>query len=262
MCVPGKISKQWKVGDIQLAEVRYEPLEVEPRHLHRSAHFYLGLDGGCIESVRDAELVHSRSTLGFLPAGGEHSFRYGPTGFKWFKVDLPPNWWVAINYPLSDPLVPIYCKDGPLLELLWKLYIEYCNPDDVSSLVVEALVVEMVSDLRRRKKIGDRVAPRWILQAQSFLDHHFRGRIELADVAKNVNKHPTHLAREFRRYFSCTIGEYIRMRRIECVRAELATTNRSLVEIALAAGFCDQSHFARSFKRTFGVTPTEYRNRI
>jgi AraC-like DNA-binding protein len=34
---------------------------------------------------------------------------------------------------------------------------------------------------------------------------------------------------------------------------------RPLIEVALDAGFADQAHFSREFKRTFGVTPSDFR---
>jgi AraC family transcriptional regulator len=47
--------------------------------------------------------------------------------------------------------------------------------------------------------------------------------------------------------------------RIEFARRELAASSASLSEIAVSAGFCDQSHFSRLFKQYIGVTPAEYR---
>jgi AraC family transcriptional regulator len=67
------------------------------------------------------------------------------------------------------------------------------------------------------------------------------------------------LSREFRRYYSCTVGEYVRHLRIEYACRLLSASNASLAEIALAAGFFDQSHFARNFKWQTGMTPHEYR---
>jgi transcriptional regulator GlxA family with amidase domain len=39
----------------------------------------------------------------------------------------------------------------------------------------------------------------------------------------------------------------------------LTDAGRSLAEIAMAAGFSDQSHFTRCFRRQFGITPAAYR---
>jgi AraC family transcriptional regulator len=40
---------------------------------------------------------------------------------------------------------------------------------------------------------------------------------------------------------------------------DLANTELPLADIALAAGFCDQSHFTRTFRRVIGVAPSQYR---
>jgi AraC family transcriptional regulator len=68
-----------------------------------------------------------------------------------------------------------------------------------------------------------------------------------------------HLARTFRRVHQITFSGYVRQVRIEFARRELAASGASLGDIAAAAGFCDQSHFSRLFKRHTGLTPAAYR---
>ena len=54
--------------------------------------------------------------------------------------------------------------------------------------------------------------------------------------------------------------QYVIARRVERARQLLqAGTNLSLAEVALRAGFSDQSHFCRHFKRLVGVTPGRFR---
>ena len=78
-------------------------------------------------------------------------------------------------------------------------------------------------------------------------------------VARAAGVHPTHLMRVFRRFHGCTLGDYVRQRRIDFACGRLTATDAPLVEVALAAGFCDQSHFTKTFKRATGLTPSEYR---
>jgi len=66
------------------------------------------------------------------------------------------------------------------------------------------------------------------------------------------------LARQFRAMCGTSPYRYLLMRRLDLAR-ELLAGGRSLVEIALEAGFADQAHFSRVFKATFGITPARYR---
>jgi AraC family transcriptional regulator len=65
----------------------------------------------------------------------------------------------------------------------------------------------------------------------------------------------------FRQHFHQTIGDHHRQLRVEFACKQLATGCMSLAEIALAAGFADQSHFAPVFKRQLDMTPGTYRKR-
>jgi AraC family transcriptional regulator len=90
----------------------------------------------------------------------------------------------------------------------------------------------------------------------------FTENISFDEVAAAVGMHPVHLAREFRRHFGCAPGEYIRRLRVEFACRRLASTDTPLIEVALSAGFADQSHFTRTFRRQMRMTPGEFRRRF
>lgn len=54
---------------------------------------------------------------------------------------------------------------------------------------------------------------------------------------------------------------HVRRRRIEWAHVQLLHSERPLADIALAAGFCDQGLFARTFRRLRGLTPGKVRRR-
>ncbi len=83
--------------------------------------------------------------------------------------------------------------------------------------------------------------------------------LTLAAIASVVGMHPVYLAREFRKHFRCTVGQYQRRLRIESACLEISRSDTPLAEVAAAVGFYDQSHFSRTFKRITGLTPAEYR---
>jgi AraC family transcriptional regulator len=56
-----------------------------------------------------------------------------------------------------------------------------------------------------------------------------------------------------------SVGDYVRRLRLEWAANELATSELPLADVAIGAGFVDQSHFTRAFKRHTGVTPGRFR---
>jgi AraC family transcriptional regulator len=101
--------------------------------------------------------------------------------------------------------------------------------------------------------------PRWLRQAKDMLHDQFSENLTLEAIAEAVRVHPVYLARAWRKYFHCTVGQYLRQLRIESACREIALSDTPLAEVAAAAGFYDQSHFSRTFKRITGLTPAEYR---
>ncbi len=123
--------------------------------------------------------------------------------------------------------------------------------------------IEMLGEtVRRCSTNGTHNPPRWLQQARDLLHGRFSENLTLAEVASAVGVHPVHLAQVFHKNYRCTVGDYMRRLRIEYACHELATSGKPIVDIALAAGFCDQSHFTRTFKRSTGVAPSQYRESL
>src|SRR5262249_51185218 len=139
-------------------------------------------------------------------------------------------------------------RGGLVLHLAHRLYGEFRLRDEVSRLAIESLALGVLAEASRRAAKEDReAAPAWLVRARAFVDQHFAERLLLATVAAMVGVHPVHLARTFRRTYDTTFSGYIRERRVDYASEQLASSGASLGEIALAAGFCDQSHFCRTF---------------
>jgi AraC family transcriptional regulator len=101
--------------------------------------------------------------------------------------------------------------------------------------------------------------PQWLREARNLLRERCSERVYLAEIARVVDVHPVHLAQTFKRKFGETIGDYTRRLRVRRAAECLTTSDQSIVEIAHACGFYDQSHLTRTFKLHTAMTPAQYR---
>jgi AraC family transcriptional regulator len=86
------------------------------------------------------------------------------------------------------------------------------------------------------------------------------GRPTLEEMAAQVHLGPDHFARQFKAATGLAPHQFVIARRIE--RAQQLLERRqevSLAEVALSAGFSDQSQPCFHFKRIVGVTPGQFR---
>ncbi|WP_431043756.1 AraC family transcriptional regulator [Streptomyces sp. P1-3] len=92
---------------------------------------------------------------------------------------------------------------------------------------------------------------------RELLDERLLHGVSLDEAAKLVHAHPTHLVRAFTAAFGIAPHQYLMARRVDRAR-RLLLDGRPSAEVAAAAGFYDQSHLTRHFKRLMGVTPGRY----
>lgn len=249
-----------EISGFVLEEVFDSPQTRIPQHFHETAHFCIAVSGNCIERFGSRTRECKPLSWGFFPAGETHWFEIASTASRSFGIDIGPRW-IERARACSIELDHSERADGGLMaQMLMKLYSEFRHLDEASPLAIEGQVLEMLAAMsRRHKKITRRIPPRWLKQAEEFLRAHFGEHLSLVVVSEAVGVHAVHLAREFRKYYACTAGEYVRRLRVEYACREIGRTRLSLAEIASAAGFSDQSHFSKVFRRLTGMTPAEYR---
>jgi AraC family transcriptional regulator len=139
---------------------------------------------------------------------------------------------------------------------------EFRNLRPCSLLVIEGLTAELLGDAARRVSGADRRVPLWMNGLLERLRAEFQRPPRLNELALSMNLHPGRLSSSFRRATGKTIGDYVRDLRVQFVLRELSAGEAPIADLALAAGYFDQSHCTREFKRATGLTPAGYRNLV
>jgi AraC family transcriptional regulator len=103
------------------------------------------------------------------------------------------------------------------------------------------------------------LAPWQERRAKELLSASIHGAISLAQLAQECDLSLSHFARAFRRSTGVPPHSWLVAKRVERAKQLLSGSSLSLSELALAAGFADQSHLTRSFKREVGTTPGTWR---
>ncbi|MEV0012975.1 AraC family transcriptional regulator [Streptomyces sp. NPDC047973] len=121
-----------------------------------------------------------------------------------------------------------------------------------------ALVSERLAGHLGEEPAAFKVADRRVAYAlRDLLDERFVEGLTLREAAERLHTHHTHLVRAFGREFGIAPHQYVTGRRVDLARRLLLGGMR-VPEVAVSAGFYDQPHFSRHFKRVVGTSPGHY----
>lgn len=103
-------------------------------------------------------------------------------------------------------------------------------------------------ELKSCEKIGS---------VKTYIEEHFLETLQLKDMEQRFNINRFVLIRNFRRNFNTTPNAYQLQLKVNYGK-QLLKSSGNIVDIALGSGFYDQAHFAKEFKKAYGVTPLQY----
>jgi AraC-like DNA-binding protein len=98
-----------------------------------------------------------------------------------------------------------------------------------------------------------------LARAAEFIAENCTQALKLEDVCKAADLSASHLIRAFKQRYGMTPHAYLINRRIQYSREQLRR-GRLIADVALDAGFADQAHLQRTFKRLVAATPGQYRS--
>jgi AraC family transcriptional regulator len=256
----GSTLKTRSLGDFVLTERAYPARYETPSHVHDRPLFCVVLDGSYEEVNGGRTHQCTASTMLFHAAHEEHLERFGGAGGRSLIVEIEPGWYQRVREVAPGGVHTVACDGGGLRLSGAKLYREFGSEDEASPLIIEGLMLELIGEFLRLRQPNVSRPPHWLSDVREYIRANFSQRLTLELIGRAAHAHPVHVAQTFRRFHQCTIGEYLRRLRVDFACKELVTSDKAMSEIALAAGFSDQSHFNRSFKRELGMSPSQYRD--
>ena len=154
--------------------------------------------------------------------------------------------------------------------MLSRVRTEMENRDWGYAALIRALVVELFVLLGRSKAAcGDPTSSSDVTDAnqaridavRAFIEEHYAEDLRLADLARCACLQSQYLCRVFKKLAGMTMIEYLTRVRVRRACELLAKTPAAVTDICFRVGFNDLSHFIRTFRKTVGATPTDYRRK-
>ncbi|HJP58422.1 MAG TPA: AraC family transcriptional regulator [Gemmatimonadaceae bacterium] len=250
-------TREW--SGLHAFEAQYEAKASLAEHDHTEPFFTYVLRGSYTEHAHGAPRECAAGDVIIHPPGDTHSNTVDGHGTASLNVQISPLLWDFLSSSADVRSITGRVLSGDIQWAAIAVWREFHRDDVASALALTesvALFCGTLVEIRERCSLP--VARR--LDAVAELIADCRESVPtLSEVAAEVGVHPMHLAKLFRRRFHCSLGEYVRRRRVAWACNELANRDRTISSIAAEAGFADHAHFTRTFRRLTGCTPAWWR---
>lgn len=219
---------------------------------HRHDWAYIGLYtlGRYREFYDGGEAEMDGPSVVFHPAGRPHADLVGSEGLETLTIEFDSSWLRLHGFDLKLDRSRVW-RGGPVA--LGARRLERAIRSGATSDADLAYATANFLDLALRSEAPPHF--RWL----ATVERDLADLRPTADIARRQDLHPAWLARAYRAATGEGLHETARRRRVERACGLLRRTGGPLAEIALAAGFCDQSHMNRAFRAMIGRTPLQVR---
>jgi AraC-like DNA-binding protein len=220
-----------------------------PEHAHERPVLSLFVVGGYSNLTEIGEAVIAAPSAILYRAGAAHRNTVGPTGFEQIEIEFDPPWLGRRRLPDVPVSRWVGGRAGAEVRTLARL----CS-EDVDEERLRAAVRQFVERAAREPA---RAAPAWVGAVTRRLREDPSARVER--LADDVGRHPSWLGAAYKRATGEGPLQAATRFRVERAVRMLRETDLPAACIADEAGFCDQSHMHRAFRRVLGRAPSAVR---
>lgn len=224
-------------------------------HSHTGAHLVLATRGTYLSTAQGEP--REGPVLVYNPADIVHRDRFKGSGGWFFAMSLSSSASLDLYAQLQLPDFAIRSQTKESLQLAFSLMRLAASPDTIS-LDIECVSLKLLATFASHRALPN-APPSWLLQVKEMIADRSDDDLNINELAQAVGVHRVYLTRQYLHHFSCTPGDDLRRRRIERATHFLMNSRHTMIEIAHRCGYCDQSHFHRSFVRHYGISPNAFR---
>jgi AraC family transcriptional regulator len=225
-----------------------------PAHVHANAYLALHVLGGYRESDDGGDAFIGGPAAIFFPAGSTHEMRIGPQGLVTVIIEFDSDRLRGAIGAAADLDRSRRWIGGDVGRRASRLANAWLSgaPHDRRFAMTEAFLRSAVGAAPHRQ------APSWLDHLEATIRAE-GGAPRTDSLAERCGVSRPWLARAYRRWRGEGLGEALLRRRVAAAAILLEGDDICLAEVAAQAGFCDQSHMNRAFKRFVGRTPAAIR---
>jgi len=246
-----------ELGGLTISQTVHAAGSLLAPHYHERAYFCLVTAGRFEERAGGGSHRCAADVVVFHPPGDVHADAFD-VATRCLNIELPAELGLA-RAELGDTFRRRDQRRALGLTALGRrIHRELGRSDAASGLALQGLVFELAAEWSRIDPSTR--TPAWLGEVFRIVHAEYATGIDCRAIAARVGVHPVQLSREFRRAYHVTMTELAIQLRVEHAAHLLRTTQRPLAAIALDAGFVDQSHLAKLFRRHTGTTCARYRH--
>ena len=255
------VGRRLAIRDTLLVEAIHRESSSSPEHAFADAHFTLLL-AGAFQEVASGSWTRTMYPLSttFSPPGLAHCDRVPRGGARLFTVWLRGS--TADEFLRRSDFwqSPHQWEPAAVALPLLRLYTELANtPESLDPFAVEDRLALLIGTTQPQAHPRETRRPRWVDDARERISDCPHAPQRVVDLAREAGVHPVHFSRTFHQFVGVRPAEYRTRARVTAGCRLVASTSLPLSQVALAAGFADQSHMTRAFTRVLGMAPAAYR---
>lgn len=261
-------------GRYSIQHMKRKGITAMPRpHSHELTELYYLIQGERVYFVDDRVVTVHKGELILISGGELHSTASSEVAeFERILINydpalLPPSlqnediWFHDRSYRLFR----LTLREQDEAEILMNRMLEECRQQRPHyETCITALFAELMILLQRSESISQAGGTKHplhhlVTDVATYIRNHYRETLTLEETAGNFYISPSYLSRVFHRLTGFHFREYIVHIRVREAERLLAGSTGRIQEIASAVGFEHLSHFNKTFKKSTGLTPLQYR---
>lgn len=243
-------------------------------HLHSDYELHWLAEGDRIFQLQHESIRIQENTLLLIRPHVLHRFvQANPSAYRRYVINFSDD-------AVSDEAQPLLCNltnteatlfyfsedhSSTITRLVSYLYEEFKKPDRHYTLQMKALLTQLLIEIARTPPYRTLVhskqneANQLITTIIAYIQKNYNKPITLTALANLAHISPNHLSTLFKEKTGITLTEHIHQVRLLASCSLLLTTSLPINIIVKKTGFISHAHFNRLFKRTFNLSPTQYR---
>ena len=221
-----------------------------PEHAHDWPVLSVFVIGAYVNRTEIGETFIDGPSAIFYRPGARHRNTVGPSGFEQLEIEFDPVW-LGYQVPTDTPVVQwLGGRSGAGARQIARLCVRETDENGLRA-ALRQYIEGLCGEVRREPAS-------WVGKVTRRLKEN--AALKVCDLARELDLHPSWLGAAYKRAAGEGLQETAARFRVERAARLLRETDEPYAGIAVDAGFCDQSHMNRTFRRILGRSPSAVRD--